>query len=151
MSGPRAIGDVGNLAAEFAAAAEAESLAEQERRDDRRYPLKFKVAMVYHQHEDTATRPTYHGVTNDISMTGLSIVLDHNIFNEGEVTVLLAIPPEHPGGAQKIIEATAKMVYTVHSSDHDAFRIGLWFCDFKRNGKELLANALTRCSFHNSV
>jgi c-di-GMP-binding flagellar brake protein YcgR len=107
-------------------------------RGEARVPLKFKVAIVYHQHEDKATRPTFHGRTHDISTQGLSIVVDYNVFNEADVTLLLAIPPAHIGMPQKIIEATAKMVYTVFSSDHDAFRIGLTFGQFKRNGREFL-------------
>jgi len=115
-------------------------------REAPRQPLKLKVAVVYHQHSDDATRPTYHGRTNDISIEGLSVVVDSNIFNEGEVTVLLALPPVYIGGPKKIIEATAKMVYTVHSSDHDAFRIGMRFRTFKRNGYELLEAILSHKS-----
>jgi c-di-GMP-binding flagellar brake protein YcgR len=103
-----------------------------------RAPLQYKVAIVYHQHEDKATRPTFHGRTYDISVQGLTVIVDRNIFNEGDVTVLLAIPPAHSGTPQKIVEATAKMVYTVFSSEHDAFRIGLNFKEFNGNGKELL-------------
>lgn len=114
----------------------------KDKREEPRAPLHFKVAIVYHQHEDEATRPRYHGRTNDISMKGLSILVDHNIFNAGEVTVLLAIAPSHIGETQKIIEATAKMVYTVFSSAHDTFRIGLEFRKFKRNGEQLLKKVI---------
>ena len=76
-------------------------------------------------------------------MHGLSVLVEHNIFHEGEVTVLLALPPVHPGIPQKIIEATAKMMYTVLSAEHDAFRIGLVFRHFKRNGRQLLDTAIT--------
>lgn len=113
-----------------------------DKRAEPRAPLHFKVAIIYHLHPDEATRPTYHGRTHDISTQGLSVVVDRNIFSEGDVTVLLAIPPAHPGAPQKIVEATAKMIYTVFSSDHDAFRIGLDFREFKRNGKELLRTAV---------
>lgn len=109
-----------------------------ERREAPRLPLQLKVAIVYHEHEDAATRPTFHGRTNDISMEGLSVLVGDNVFNDGEVTVLLAIPREHVDGSQKIVEATAKMVYTVFSSDHDTFRIGLNFLEFKKAGKRLL-------------
>lgn len=119
----------------------------EDKRVDQRISLKLKVAVVYHQHDDEATRPTYHGYTNDISMGGFSVVVDYNIFNEGEVTVLFAIPPEHPGGQQRVVEATAKMIYTVHSSDHNAFRIGMVFREFKRNGKALLNETMERRSF----
>jgi len=114
-----------------------------EKRKYARYPLHLRVAVVYHQHEDAATRPRYHGRTSEISMRGLSVLVEHNIFHEGEVTVLLALPPMYPGIPQKIIEATAKMMYTVLSAEHDAFRIGLVFKRFKRNGRHLLDAAIT--------
>lgn len=125
-------------------------MSKEDKREERRIALRLKVAIVYHQHEDAATRPTYHGFTNDISLSGLSVVVADNIFNEGEVTVLLAIPPAHPSGQQKIVEATAKMVYTVLSSEHNAFRIGMRVTGFKRNGKTLLREAFERRSlkFH---
>jgi c-di-GMP-binding flagellar brake protein YcgR len=118
-----------------------------DRRGERRFPLRLKLALVYHQHADSATRPTFHGVTHDVSLSGLSMVLDHNVFTQDEVTLLLAIPPEHHGGPRKIVEVTARMVYTVFSSEHDAFRIGLRFKAFKRNGKEQLKAATARCAF----
>jgi c-di-GMP-binding flagellar brake protein YcgR len=126
-----------NLAPEVQAALAGHGIG-ADTRNEARVPLKFKVAIVYHQHEDKATRPTFHGRTHDISTQGLSIVVDQNVFNEADVTVLLAIPPAHVGMPQKIIEATARMVYTVFSSEHDAFRIGLTFGQFKRNGREFL-------------
>ena len=116
----------------------------KEKREEQRTPLRLKVAIVYHQHADAATRPTYHGLTSDVSLSGVSVVVDYNIFNEGEVTVLLAIPPAHPGGQQKIVEATAKMIYTAYSSEHEAFRIGMGGLRFKRNGRELLKEAIER-------
>ena len=113
-----------------------------EKRQVERFPLQLRVAVVYHQHEDAATRPTYHGRTSDISMQGLSVLVEQNVFFDGEVTVLLALPPVHPGIPQKIIEATAKMMYTVLSSEHDSFRIGLVFRCFKYNGRQQLHAAL---------
>lgn len=121
-----------------------EDAGAKERRQCRRLPLKLNVAVIYHRHLDAASRPTYHGVSSDISLCGLSVVVPYNVFTDDEVTVLIAIPPEHPNSPQRIVEATAQMVYTVFSSDHDAFRIGMSFCGFKRNGKELLRKALSR-------
>lgn len=117
--------------------------APDEQRQRARYPLHLRVAVVYHQHADAATRPRYHGTTSDLSLEGLSVLVEHNVFHEGEVTVLLALPPLHPGIPQKVIEATAKMMYTVLSGEHDAFRIGMVFKRFKRNGKQLLETAIS--------
>lgn len=117
-----------------------DEVAEQRRAE--RFPLQLRVAVVYHQHEDAATRPRYHGKTCDICMDGLSVLVEDNIFHEGEVTLLLALPPAQQGVPQKIIEATAKMMYTVLSSQYDAFRVGLVFRGFKHNGRELLEAAI---------
>ena len=118
------------------------SKSSADRRDSRRVIAQLKVAIIYHHHADESTRPTYHGKTSDVSMTGISVVVSENIFSENEVTVLLAVPSAHYGGAQKIVEATAKMVYTVFSSEYDAFRVGLNFRQFKRNGKEVFESLI---------
>jgi len=122
------------------------SAKKEERRQEPRLPLQLKVAIVYHEHADAATRPSYHGQTNDISLHGLSVLVPDNVFNHGEVTVLLAIPPARVGDPQKIIEATAKMVYTVFSSEHDTFRIGLTFSKFKGDARGLLKAFITECN-----
>lgn len=116
----------------------------REAREDRRFPLRLRVAVVYHRHRDEATRPTYHGYTNELSVSGLSVIVDHNVFSEDEVTVLLAIPPEHHGVPKKVVEATVQMIYTVYSPDHDAFRIGMAFKDFKEDGPQLLTEYVQR-------
>lgn len=122
----------------------------KDKRADPRVPLRLKVAIVYHNHADAATRPTYHGLTHDISLSGLSVIVEYNVFTEDEVTVLLALPPANVGGKQKIVEASAKMVHTSYSSGHDAFRIGMQFTKFKKPGKDLLEEAIERRSvkFH---
>lgn len=114
-------------------------ITHDERRTDHRVPLKMDVSVVFPQHKSTRQRPTYHGVTSDISMQGMSIVVEHNIFTDEDVTILIGLTPEHPGGPRKIIEVVAHLVYTVYSPQHYAFRIGAKFKEFKRNGEALLA------------
>jgi hypothetical protein len=75
-------------------------------------------------------------------MSGLSIVVDYNIFQEGEVTVVLALPPAHAGAPRKVVTSTAEMTYAIHSSKLKAFKIGMAFLKFKGNGKELLKAAI---------
>ena len=120
----------------------------EEHRKSLRYPLHFQAAVVYHQHKDAATRPTFHGRTGDLSIAGASLVLDHNVFHSDDVTILLAVPAVHPGESKRIIEITAKMVYTVFSPPHDAFRIGLAFQQFKGTSKSLLETILEQRSFY---
>ena len=75
-------------------------------------------------------------------MGGLSIVVDYNIFQEGEVAVVLALPPAHAGAPRKVVTATAEMTYAIFSSKLDAYKIGLAFRMFRGDGKRLLEAAL---------
>lgn len=113
-----------------------------DRRQNPRARLQLKLAVVYHQHEGRPAPPTYHGTTHDICMSGLSIVVDHNIFDGGVVTVLLALPPVPTGAPPKIITSLAETTYAIHSSKLNAFKIGMAFLQFKSDGKELLLAAL---------
>lgn len=118
-----------------------------DRRVGVRAPLHLKVAIVYPRNPNGTPHPTYHGRTNDVSISGVSVLVEYNVFTDEEVTVLLAVPPTHPGLPEKIIEVRARMVYTVFSSEHDTFRIGLTFRGFKRNGRTVLKSLLDRCHF----
>lgn len=118
-----------------------------DRRSSIRAPLHLKVAIVYKRRSDGSPHPTYHGRTHDVSTSGVSVLVDYNVFTDEEVTVLLAVPPTHQGMPERIIEIQARMVYTVFSCDHDTFRIGLSFRRFKRNGRAQLNQLLERCHF----
>ncbi|MBE0614462.1 MAG: hypothetical protein IH604_12405 [Burkholderiales bacterium] len=113
-----------------------------ERRENPRTHLHLRLALVYPQRAGVPVRPIYHGSTHDICMSGLSMLADENVFYEGEVSVLLALPPAHTWASQKIITATALMSYAIHSSKLNAYKIGLTFQDFKEDGKSLLLAAL---------
>lgn len=119
------------------------AIFEDERREDR-LPLHLKVAIVYQEQEDAATRQTFHGRTNDISHCGLSVLLENNVFIEGQVVVLVAVPPEKAGDSLQIVEATATRTYTVFSSEHKSFRIGLVFESFKRSDETVLRDYLDK-------
>lgn len=111
-------------------------------RGERRAPLHLRTALVYHQHPDAASRPTFHGISHDVSMSGLSLIVDYNIFTEDEVTVLIALPPKEADGAKKIVEVTARMIYTVYTSQYMAFRVSLGFLEFHRDGQARLLEAV---------
>ena len=115
-----------------------------DRRRGARARLRLRLAIVYPQRDGRATQPIYHGTTDDLGMSGLSMVTEDNVFYEGEVTVLLALPPVHGWAPQKIVEATAIMTYAIHSSKLHAFKIGMSFLEFKLDGRELLEAALRR-------
>jgi hypothetical protein len=113
-----------------------------DRREGPRGRLQLRLAMIYPQQEDRPARPMFHGKTRDIGMSGISIVVDYNIFQEGEVVVVLALPPAYAGAPRKVVTSTAEMTYAIYSSKLDAFKIGLTFRKFRGNGKALLEAAL---------
>ncbi len=111
----------------------------EDQRKFTRYPMQWKIAIVFDGEEH---RPTFHGVTNEISQEGLSLLTDYNLFTEDPVTLLLAIPPKNSAQRNKIVEIRARMIYTVHSAGHDRFRIGVHFERFKGSGRKLLETNL---------
>ena len=84
----------------------------------------------------------YQGKTRDLSLSGLSIVVDYNIYQDGEVVIVLALPPAYPGAPQKVVTSTAVMTYAIFSSKLEAYKFGLSFRKFRGNGKALLEAAL---------
>ena len=122
--------------------------------DRREYPrtcLRLKLVVLYPQIEGRPAKPMFHGKTSDISMSGLSMLVDYNVFQEGEVTVVLALPQAHAGAPRKVVTSTAEMTYAIHSSKLDAFKIGLAFRTFRGNGKTLLEAALQHALKQESV
>lgn len=106
-----------------------------EHRQDKRYPFRWPVAIVFDSHEE---RTTFHGTTHEVSLSGCSLLTEHNIFSDNPVSILLSAPAEHPGAARRIIEIKARMVYTVLSSGHRKFRCGVQFLNFKQDGRSKL-------------
>ena len=123
---------------------EASQWEHADRRDAPRARLQLRLAIVYPEHEGRPVQPIYHANTHDVCMSGLSMVVDDNVFYEGEVTVILALPPEHGWASQKTITATARMTYAIHSSKLNGFKIGMTFLQFKEDAKELLQAAILR-------
>lgn len=122
-----------------------------ERRENPRSRVQLKLAVLYPQIEGRPPRPMFNGKTHDISVSGLSLVVDYNIFQEGEVTVVLALPPAQAGTSPKVVTSTAEMSYAIHSSKLDAFKIGLTFHAFRGDGKALLEAALRQASGEEGV
>lgn len=121
-----------------------ENIDSQKSEKDRahfRHPVHWRVAVI---HDNVGKNEIYHGQTHDLSISGASIFVDQNIFLSAEVIMLLAVPPTIIGQRETIIEILCNMVYTVLDSEHSRFRIGIRFVHFKRNGKELLEEILSK-------
>lgn len=106
-----------------------------EHRQEKRHPLHWPVAIVF---DSTDQQHTFHGTTHEISLSGCSILTEHNVFSDLPVSILLSAPIDHPGGRRRVIEVRAQMVYTVLSSGHQRFRCGIHFLKFKGNGRATL-------------
>ena len=118
----------------------------EDRRESPRVRLQLRLAMIYPQQADRPARPMFHGKTRDIGMSGLSMVVEYNIFQEGEVAVVLALPPADAEAPRRAVAATAEMTYAIHSSKLNAFKIGLTFREFRGDGKQLLEEFLQRAT-----
>ena len=108
-----------------------------------RYRVHWPVAIV---HERGGRSEIFHGRTHDLSVNGASIYVDHNIFSEEPVKVLLAMPPLTADQREIILEIHSRMAYTVLAANHHQFRIGLQFLRFKGDGRNLLAANLSNRS-----
>ena len=66
-----------------------------------RYVAHWKIAIVS---DHFGEKEIYHGRTYEVSMTGASILSEHNVFLEGYVTILLALPWYRGKQKEKIID-----------------------------------------------
>lgn len=112
-----------------------ESHASMRQKD--RYLARWRMAIVF---ENDEGEETFYGKVNDVSMGGISIYCNHNIFHKGTVALFLMIPPLNAKQTKKILEIKSRMVYTILSNN--AFRIGLQFLRFKPGDEEFLENRL---------
>jgi len=113
-----------------------------ERREGARLRLSLRLAIVQRQRAGRATPPICHATTYDVGMSGLSMVIEENFLEDEEVSVLLALPPEHEWASQKVVTITAEITYAIKSSKANGYKIGLTFREFKGDAKALLRAAL---------
>ncbi|MCX7178547.1 MAG: PilZ domain-containing protein [Proteobacteria bacterium] len=110
-----------------------------EHRQAIRYNVKWKIALIF---EDQEHKPTFHGRTQDLSLSGTGMLTDTNINATASVIILLAPPPLHLGHRQKIIEIKAHQQYVVYSGQTKCWRLGFAFLEFKNDGFNLLRDRL---------
>lgn len=119
---------------------------DKERREGPRVRLRLGLVLVYPQRPGRPARSMFYGKTDDVGLSGLSMVVDENVFEEGEVAVVLALPLAYPGAARKVVMSTAEISYAIHSTKLDAYRVGLAFREFRGDGRALLEAALRQAS-----
>ena len=104
-----------------------------------RYAVHWKIGILY---EKDGKREIFHGRTFEVSASGSSFLSQHNIFKDGNVKVLLALPWYRDNQQEKVIEIEARIIHTILSSENQSFRTGLQFISFKDDKGHFLEIAL---------
>ena len=108
-------------------------------RQSTRYSVNWKIALIF---DDQEFKPTYHGRTHDLSLTGTGMLTGSNLYATSPVIILLAPPPLHPGHRQKLIEIKARQQYVVYAGETRCWRLGFAFLEFKDDGFDVLKDRL---------
>ncbi|MCX7179268.1 MAG: PilZ domain-containing protein [Proteobacteria bacterium] len=108
-------------------------------RNAERYLVRWRIALVFDEHDN---KPTYHGRTHDLSLSGTGMVTEANVFTEAPVVILLAPPPLYEKHRPKIIEIAARQVYCVYSGALSGFHLGFQFTYFKGDGLQMIRERL---------
>lgn len=112
-----------------------------EHRAHPRYRVDWRVAIV---NEEGKNRDIFYSRAYDVSLGGVSVLSDDNLFFDNAVVVLLCLPPQLPNGKVKIVEAHSRIVYTVLGASIQQFRIGIQFIRFKGDGRKALQDHLAQ-------
>jgi len=106
-----------------------------------RYKVTWKIALIGHKAKD---KPAYLlGRTHDLTQEGTGMLTHKDLFSESPVVLLLALPPTHRNGRQKVIEIRARQIYSVYSGETSCFRLGFEFISYKRDGFAELKEGLS--------
>ncbi|MCX7177024.1 MAG: PilZ domain-containing protein [Proteobacteria bacterium] len=131
--------DVSQFSAEDASAPGTTPFLNNVRSSDR-YLVRWKMAVVFDGQEG---RPTYHGRTHDLSLSGTGMLTDINLQkSKSPVIVLLAPPPLHRKERPKLIEIRSRQLDVVYSGENRSFRLGFAFLEFKNDGLDFLKDRL---------
>lgn len=111
-----------------------------DRREYVRYHAKWRVAIV---HRNANGESIHHGVTKDVSMGGVSVLLEHNIYIDEPFTLLIQIANQSFKGGFRVLEVKCRMVHTVYDGSANKFRAGVEFKEFvKKEDKPFLETLL---------
>jgi len=109
------------------------------RRKFRRYPARWKVAVVFDKADG---KPTLHTHTLDLSVGGAAIVASLGDLTGLVVTLLLARPVRPGAETPKVIKLRAQVVSSVHVPSMSGYRHGLRFVPSKDDDLNVLAGII---------
>ena len=113
----------------------------ENKREHYRHPVHWRLAIV---NKNSEKKDIFHGCTLDVSMSGISVLLERNVFFSSSVIILLEIPPTNQGQKKIIIENQCSVLYSVLDSVHSQFRLAMKFDHFKGDGEKILADVLSK-------
>ncbi len=109
------------------------------RRRSRRYPLGWKVAVVF---DVGISKPVVHTHIQDLSIIGAAIHTEHGDLTGTVVTLLLAYPSRKVSEIPKVLKVRARVVSSVRTPDMPHFRHGLSFIRSPDDGVDDLEEIL---------
>ena len=113
----------------------------EDSRKNPRCTIHWRSAIVV---KDNGGEETIQCKTNDISISGVSLICHRNISPPQAVTVYLLIDPGSHNHPQVIVEAQGQIRNNVLSGQQGGFRLGIEFTKFAKDGKQVLTNHLPR-------
>jgi hypothetical protein len=112
---------------------------QSERRLEERHVVHWPVLLSW----TTPTGPAAgRGRTNDLSLGGARVALQHNFAIGDKLACRLSVQPWHGNSAMFDVDMTARVAYCAYSSQHGGFDIGLQFQSFAGDGKARLAKVI---------
>lgn len=112
----------------------------EHRRRSRRYPLRWKAAVVF---DGPQIKSVVHTQTQDLSVVGAAILSEHGDLTGSLVTLLLAYPARKGAEPPKVLRVRAQVVSTVRTPGMTHFRHGLSFISEPDDGLDVLAEILS--------
>lgn len=113
--------------------------AQEHRRKNKRFPVRWKTAVVF---EKPHGKPTLHTQTVDLSTGGAAIVTEHGDIAGATVTLLLAQPPRDGAASSRMLKVRAEVVSCVETKQKNGYRHGLRFLRAPDDGLDALEDLL---------
>ncbi|MDD5175155.1 MAG: PilZ domain-containing protein [Sterolibacterium sp.] len=113
----------------------------EDNRKDPRFAARWRCAIVF---EGNGKRETIQGRTNDVSISGVSVICHRNITPLHAITIHLLIDPGNGNHPPVIVEAQGNVKNNVLSGQQGGFRLSIQFTKFARDGKQVLQSQLPK-------
>lgn len=111
----------------------------EHRRRHKRYPIRWKAAVVF---DKSTGRPILHTETFDLSAGGGAIRTNYDDLTGSVVTILLAQPPRRPGEQPRMLKLQAKVVSSSMAPPRPGYRHGMSFVNTPPEGVSGLEEVL---------